>query len=257
MKYELQIAHPNEAVLDQWKHLEDITIQEISESLSSPSFDWYPGLCVRVTKNLRSPFVGIFNERECVNVTSSSEVFEKSFSGEDYDAMRLSYDMNYIKFWRTSGDAVLMMNSIARFMPREYLVRIGLSLLMATSEKIQNAPREEISIIAKWLDGDVTTEETRIIQAELIRSIGDFYQNREYVESSIRLATSQLALATHAKRERGTFTSVMSKTIESLIDTEYQINPVPFDKTSISGQFSGKLRELAPFHNIAEHLVKR
>lgn len=125
MRYFIKVCHPNEVIDRKWRTVDEFShIDELASHLSSPSFDWYPTLCVRVVDNEHVIlYDGIFNQTECVNVGPASEVMMKSKWPEKLRAFN-----DYMTMWSEVQDAEQLMFAVQDFLPREYIIAARIAI---------------------------------------------------------------------------------------------------------------------------------
>lgn len=170
MTYYLEICHPNEVILKKWKKIEPIeSLSEIEHHLASPSFDWYPGLCVRVKLFKSTMYTGIFNDESCVDVGSNSNVMNTSRWPRPFHKFR-----SFIECWVENDNAEEMARAVEKILSRTQLKRAALevaklTLPFTTDVVIHNAA----FVYEKYLDGEATESDRKKAYTEA----GDAWTN--------------------------------------------------------------------------------
>lgn len=105
MRYNLYIASPEEVATSIGRCVEKECTLPLEDVLSSPNFDWYPGLCVVAIDSEDNEIVyeGIYNEKECVQ-------------------------SNFIGYWKDQKNGCELLRNIETSMSEESLTRVVIDL---------------------------------------------------------------------------------------------------------------------------------
>lgn len=235
MTYLLQICHPNEIIQHRWKTVDELS--EVSmDAIASPTFDWYPGMVVRITDSSidHDLFVGIYGDTHCVDVSYNSNFLHKN---------DLNYYQSLIHFW-TEGNYVSRMMAIAEpYATPQAKIQSLIKFLhesrrLITDEEHHRAAEQCTAALQQWLLGVLPV---RIV--DMMRKRLEAFQSRRGNEmfSTRAIVTTALIIAEDDPREdmSGHAAYFTAYAMTALMDKEY--SPVVADS----------IRENIPFYEIA------
>lgn len=153
--FTLEIAHPNNAVQDEWTAVEEFSsLEELPDLLEMPPFVISPYLCVRVCEGSSIEYTGIYREDCCIDVGPSSEFC--GYNKWDYDGISQEWakNLSFIDRWRLCKRATPMVWDIFCYDTSRIITK---TILQFTKENLilvkYNLPAAKTAIwaIESWL----------------------------------------------------------------------------------------------------------
>lgn len=232
MSYRLEICHPNEFLQGKWQFVETVGEDWINH-LRSPSFDIYPGLMVRVGLSL---YLGIYNDTECVDVGSNSQVTRNLSKYH----LNFLFNRSFPEAWAQSHSPIDMMSAILPLVSTRRLfdacaasIKYSVSRMSMLSSQFY-----KIMNIAIDYDREFTEEEW----SSLIRMQESTNNQQSLVEALqfLRLFRNSM---------------VLSNAISVMDSVQIEANDYIFEEAH-RRKLADLLRREVPFHEIAEGLVR-
>lgn len=251
----LEIAHPNEAIQNQWTKADEFDDHFI-DHLSSPSFDVYHGLCVRAKEQSTTKviYTGIYNDSECVDVGFHSDVMARNSFDLTMNSRGFATGKSWIECWSTMPYPDALIYSIDRAINQQRLVSVMIQCVeeaLSFVRELQSAKTLLVALRA-WTQG----ARNEAIIDELVADI-DILLSAEnisqfaYQEQHILIALFQFGKYITTNR------SYVSRMFLALIWAG--IPNAVYDSTARYDRRRRKIaddiRRLIPFHEIAEKLV--
>lgn len=251
----LEIAHPNEAVEGRWTFVEEFE-GRLVDHIASPAFDVYRGLCVRVREHetLEEIYVGIFNDRECVDVGFHSDVMREQDFDSDGTAREFSLGKSWIECWATIPYPDALIHSIVDVIDRRKIVA---AMAVCVEEALRandvmSRGKILLAAIHSWVNE--TPNETMIgeLVVELSESLDvDMSAELAYAQRSALFAVVYLGnfILNHPHFASNMFVSCIWAWIP---EGDYKLS----DYNNRRRKIADDIRRLIPFHEIAEELVR-
>lgn len=121
MTYHLRICAPEDILTSEGVMVENNVSVPLEDMLASPSFEWYPGLCVFAESLGKNIYTGIFSEDACVDVSFGGKFAEKLNISTNYQ--------NFIDYWKYENDAARLVFAIRFLIEKSTLNKLVLSVV--------------------------------------------------------------------------------------------------------------------------------
>lgn len=239
MKYLLQICHPNEVCLDAWKTVDEIDDHDdITEHLSSPTFDWYPGLvvrCIMPFDNVAPEYIGIYGESECIDVSRTSD-FCRRHSINRFESL--------IHFWCSTNNASEMFRLLSSTIPQRQRVAVIMKILPMIQHLFTDASQARLAFecmnsIRAWLQGIDNPKLTRITSYQLNTSV---VNNPQRIAARAVIAAAESLSAPTDDHKEGACAYFVGYALSIYNDTEQEDE---------DRKIADVIRQHVPFYDIA------
>lgn len=165
-RYTLETCHANDLVQDAWKVVDEISsIKSLNDHLASPSFDWHPGLCVRVrSKGTIVMYSGIFNDHHVVDVGPASQVMAKFPMDASDQSMNFSENLSALQCWSKSHSGSWLFQWLGPVLTRAECAKVCYELIKTVHPYYSfnyQASRQMIEAVAVWIEYQDNNDEIR------------------------------------------------------------------------------------------------
>lgn len=219
----LEIIHPNNVVDGFWREVErPSSLEDAMDHLSSPTFEWSIGTCVRVHDGTNILYSGIYNHTECVDVGADSECVRRFQWTNGFRKGSL------FERWHTCSNATVMLESVAPVISKQTMARAAVACIRVNP----NFENSDLNIkrlatqIEKWSNSDC--------------SIHQLQYTADWAQSSIGWLAPVITPVTWVSRDD--YNRIVSSTPTKLSTSDYVNRQL---------QMSYAIRKSVPFYEIA------
>lgn len=123
MTFLVDIAHPNDIVHAGWQRVDEV--ENLEDLLNSPTFDWFPGLCVRAVKDHCKVYSGVFSQDACVDVGPRSYALKKWWRRFDRESATQLGPLDLFDRWAHCTNALWLIGGSRDMMTRSRITKVG------------------------------------------------------------------------------------------------------------------------------------
>lgn len=240
----IEAIHPNDIFDDDWKELLRFSEQgDLVDHLAYPSFDWYPGMIVRVVDEFEEKFIytGIFGENECIDAGYVSDLFRGRTKHSIYYYGHKEID--FPEYWKRCPMADEFMDILSAILSKETMIKMLIPCVLPMLSMV--SPDEscfENSIKAlKLYPASIGTIKTLAFGCQEANRRSTSWKS-QYAGSSIHCALLMVLSNNRAS-------SVTSNIKSAIFEGSSGVY-----RDDIDGQLCAKIRSAVPLYEIAREI---
>lgn len=258
MPYTVEIAHPDDAVKNQWKFIAVVdTKNEVHDLVESPTFEYERGLCIRARDNTEIIYTGIYGDDDCYDIGPDSIFMGTLTWAFDAGSRVDTQSKNFIDAWVESNNPQAMIRSISKIIPRRELVKIAFAISETVASTIPSTFYNVYllkDLIVAWMGGTTMPPSSNKLYDKVLRFAETLPPGLDERVSALvhvyRVITDKIERIDYAAAAVVNAVSVVRARTRY---RNYDIRRVPLmreDERKIAAQ----LRQIVPFHLIATNV---